>query len=385
MTELDKIWMKHLKELENYVNTYHLIPVGFEDDGNVNIRRWLITQRCAAKKGTLNEERIKLLNKINPYWNGTREEIEKENKKLLLSSNWKSNVPEDYTPIDKYYNNEEDIATCLYYGIFHCEALLESSKHYYIISQLSYFDKYDCFVKIKPFVDPRYLRLMCKIYGYEIYEFVNIRKKWVDTFAILSKEDMSNKLDTMIETLPELKREIICLRYGLKGNKPHSFLEISEKFNISKNTAGNEHARALQSLRRIFTNNNEIIFNTNTLLDDTALSRTRGILYRAGIDTEEKLIKFSKSNMFNGVIKTEVINFLDLLNDRRDLTKIYIDNIGLSDRVCRCLKETKIITISDLKSYEDRGDLLKIKGVGNHTANEISRKLNKYLKDNNLI
>ena len=382
--EKDIKWIKNLKALKDFMEKYNTFPGNCVVHNGYPIGKWLDTQRRSYRKGILSKERIHYLDSINPIWKGDRKE---ENKRLLISSDWKSKVPEGNTPIDEYYKDTDNLFICLYNEIYDCETLLERSYDRYIVNKkLSYFNKYDCFCKIKPFLDPNSLHLMCNIYGFKLNEFVESRKKWVDTFAVLSPEDMHDKMVKMVDKLPQNKRDIVYLRYGLNGNEKHQFHEIAKINNsINKNDPCNINRRTLEYLRQMFTDNDELIFNTGTFLDDPTLTISRGILYRLGITSDSQLSEYIETEKVDPKIKVEIINFLNLLQKRDKLNKVQLIDIGISNRACKCLKYANINTLPDLiKISKDRENLLKIRGIGFYLADEIILKIDTYLEKNNL-
>ena len=88
----DEIWESKYRELKKFRNKYgHASPKKSEDDLNV----WCMTQRTKRRKGSLSEDRINLLDKINFVWDIDEEEWQKkyEDLKLFKEKNGHTNAP----------------------------------------------------------------------------------------------------------------------------------------------------------------------------------------------------------------------------------------------------------------------------------------------------
>jgi len=136
----NELWIQHFKVYKDYVNKYHRLPPthsSFEYKG-LKLGLWVANQVSAHRIGNLPEDRLKMLNDFNPVWNGTREEKEQENKRLLFSSDWRNKVLNGHTPIDVYYS-EEDLYVCLSEGIVDLEGLLQLDTEDYIFKRVFLF------------------------------------------------------------------------------------------------------------------------------------------------------------------------------------------------------------------------------------------------------
>lgn len=59
------------------------------------------------------------------------------------------------------------------------------------------------------------------------------------------------QINQMLEVLTERERELIVLRYGLDGDKPSTLREVSEKFDITIESARHIEVKAMEKIRRI--------------------------------------------------------------------------------------------------------------------------------------
>lgn len=66
-----------------------------------------------------------------------------------------------------------------------------------------------------------------------------------DAYAILQKQ-----LETILHKLPEQKRDVISMRFGLDGNGSHTLNEICSYFNITRDEIRSIEVKALQLLRK---------------------------------------------------------------------------------------------------------------------------------------
>ena len=64
-------------------------------------------------------------------------------------------------------------------------------------------------------------------------------------FTALQREQLMEVLDT----LTEREKQVLCLRYGLNGNRSYTLEEVGEKFNVTRERIRQIEAKALRKLR----------------------------------------------------------------------------------------------------------------------------------------
>ena len=73
----------------------------------------------------------------------------------------------------------------------------------------------------------------------------------MDMTDIVQKNDDTNRVDALLdEVLDEREREIIIMRYGLRGRKEMTQREIGDKLNISRSYISRIEKKSLQKLRK---------------------------------------------------------------------------------------------------------------------------------------
>ena len=73
----------------------------------------------------------------------------------------------------------------------------------------------------------------------------------MDMTDIVQKNDDTNRVDALLdEVLDEREREIIIMRYGLRGRKEMTQREIGDKLNISRSYISRIEKKSIQKLRK---------------------------------------------------------------------------------------------------------------------------------------
>ena len=67
---------------------------------------------------------------------------------------------------------------------------------------------------------------------------------------VATRDSVSRLLEAVEEDLSEQERQVVCLRYGLFGNKIHRQREVAQVTGISRSYVSRIEKRALEKLRR---------------------------------------------------------------------------------------------------------------------------------------
>lgn len=63
-------------------------------------------------------------------------------------------------------------------------------------------------------------------------------------------KDMKENLDKVLNSLPKREKEILELRFGLKGNKPQTLEEIGRKYNVTRERIRQIENKTLEKIRK---------------------------------------------------------------------------------------------------------------------------------------
>lgn len=382
------LWLSNLEIFRKYINEFNKLPTTITVYEGFKLGDWIKNQKYQLNHDKLTDTQIKMLNSVNSFWNGTTDEKNNENKRLLINSDWKSKIDSDKIPIDELYQ-DNDLYLCLRYNILDCESFykLFFNKNN-LLNKLSNTNIYECLSKIIPLFDPSYSRLILAICGNRISEDINETKKIFESFTYCSIAEMKSKINQILGTLTEREEKVICLRYGLHDNKWKSLAEIGTILNLHPERIRQIETRALRKLRNPF--RLKILYITNTVLDHKSLSReTRARLYRDGMDSEIKVREYFEQNhshlrINNYDLYEELKDFLDQLSiDRQihnnkfectDALNMSLEELNLSVRAYNCLRRSGIKTVNELtnKTIED---MYKVRNLGYRSLEEIINKL----------
>ena len=378
--KFEEKFMAKLNLFKEYVEEFHELPTIKTIYKDVQLGQWIQNQKSFLKSGKLPEERIKLLNDVNPFWNASSEEKKIENKRLMLSSDWKSKVPVDNTPIDVLYNGDM-LYKYISQGIYDCETLIK--RNAFLDTQV-----YEVYSKIIS-IDPQYALLLAVIYAYDAEaEGFESTKEFFNNFIFTNKEEMIEKMNKMLESLSSREREVIELRFGLKDGRRMYLDDVGKVLGVTRHRIRQIECKSLRILRRQY--NRKIIEETGTVLDNFT-RKTRMKLYHAGINSIEK-IEYSLENYIitDHEIRAELEKYLAHL-DKKDKTEdlsnkldLTIDEIITDVRSYNCLRRAGINTIGQLKEFcdDDPDRLLKIRNMGKQSAIYVCEKLNELLDTN---
>ncbi len=67
--------------------------------------------------------------------------------------------------------------------------------------------------------------------------------------GITQRETAAQLHDALKRCLTDQERQVVCLRYGLEGNRPHRQREVAELTGISRSYVSRIEKRALEKLR----------------------------------------------------------------------------------------------------------------------------------------
>lgn len=289
----DKLWNENFAHYMDYVNTYHRLPPARAIHKGVAVGGWLRNQINFYKRNELPKEREEKLNAFTMVWISGGDERQKQNKELLLNSEWKSSVPPEHTPIDQFLSGEE-LYRCVRKGIIDCERWADCN--YTAVKP----DKmYECYAISIPYFEKKYARVFYAIIEQEIGDFQSTAAL-IQSFEFSEGNSMSHRIERMLKLLDEREQFVIKMYFGLNDkNKCHTLKEISVKIDTHHDNVRKIRNKALKTLRN--TSALRILYVQPiqvSAIDDLELStRTLNCLKREGISTLEELIDIVENDI----------------------------------------------------------------------------------------
>lgn len=289
----DKLWNENFAHYMDYVNTYHRLPPARAIHKGVAVGGWLRNQINFYKRNELPKEREEKLNAFTMAWISGGDERQKQNKELLLNSEWKSSVPPEHTPIDQFLSDEE-LYRCVRKGIIDCERWADCN--YTAVKP----DKmYKCYAISIPYFEKKYARVFYAIIEQEIGDFQSTAAL-IQSFEFSEGNSMSHRIERMLKLLDEREQFVIKMYFGLNDkNKCHTLKEISVKIDTHHDNVRKIRNKALKTLRN--TSALRILYVQPiqvSAIDDLELStRTLNCLKREGISTLEELIDIVENDI----------------------------------------------------------------------------------------
>ena len=378
-------WLNNLSIFKEYVNTNNCLPTSTTVYKEFNLGSWIRNQIRLINRGEMPDLWLQLLNDVNPYWNGTKEEKEKENKRLMLSFHQKSKVPVGHTPIDEIYDDKDKIFYCISNGVVDYEGLIRNSK----VCRYIKYDAIECLSKVIKYIEPKYVHLFCAIKGIDTSDLDSLKEE-LQKLCVKSREEMIKKMDKMISELTEREQKVIRLRFGLDSDKCLTLQDCTSIFNIEQESIRQIEVKALRKLRHPA--HQKVLYSTNTILDDIDMSRTiKAKLYRLDIHTNDQLRELMMTDI-SEELKESIHCFFypkyNLIED--DIMNVSIDELDLSVRAYNCIRRYMSFkrnnpnpTIGNLMNLiEDPKEFWNIDYLGRKSAEEIIEKLNDFLGTN---
>lgn len=282
----DEAWNENFAHYMDYVNTYHRLPPARAIHNEVAVGGWLRNQINFYKRNELPKEREEKLNAFTMAWISGGNERQKQNKELLLTSEWKSSVPPNHTPIDQFLCGDE-LYRCVRKGIVDCQGWADNN--YTIVKP----DKmHECYAISIPFFDKQYARVFYAIIEQEIGNFQSTAAL-IQSFDFSEGNSMSHRIEKMLNLLDEREQFVMKMYFGLNDkNKCHTLKEISVKIGTHRDSVRKIRNKALKTLRN--TSALRILYAQPiqiSVIGDLELStRTLNCLKREGISTLAELI-----------------------------------------------------------------------------------------------
>lgn len=115
----DARWKEMFHLFKRYVSEKCSFPMMATVYENENLGYWYTNQVSAFKRNLLPADRLGLLNSVSPVWNASLSEKRAEEKRFLLSSNWKKNLLPGDAAIDLVFQGDA-LYSCLKQGIYSC-------------------------------------------------------------------------------------------------------------------------------------------------------------------------------------------------------------------------------------------------------------------------
>lgn len=289
----DKAWDDNFICYMDYVNTYHRLPPARATHNGVAVGGWLRNQINFYKRNELPKEREEQLNAFTRAWISGGKERRKQNQQLLLVSEWKSSVPSNHTPIDKFLSAEE-VYSCIWKGIVDCEGWADSN-----YTKVKPCKMHECYAVSIPFYDKQYAPIFYKIIGQEIGNFQSTAAL-IQSFDFSESDRMGDRIERMLKLLDQRERFIIKMYYGLNEKKKcHTLKEISVKIDTHHDNVRKIRNKALKALRK--SSALSILYAQPiraSVIDDLELSsRTQNCLQKEGIRTLDELIYIVENNI----------------------------------------------------------------------------------------
>lgn len=372
------LWFERFNLLKEYVEEFNKLPSSTTEYREIKIGSWLQNQRVAYKNGKLPEECSQALNDAYPFWNSSLKEVNEGNKNLLINSNWKDKVIEGKVPIDEVFSGDK-LYDYLNMGIYDLETLLNSKG-----AGLDNFIYFKCLSKVIPIINERYAPLLMIIKGQPRSSLTEMGEFFY-SFCVSSAEEMQDKMNKMLESLTEIERDVLRIRYALNVNADHyaTLAEAGRIFNVTSERIGQIEAKAIRKLRnpaRL-----DIIKKAGNILDDASLIDVRPTLYRKGINSIDDIRNLIEDENTSSELKETLKKFIKIYEERNnEQRKINIQNIlnkpldelELSTRSYNCLKRAGYDTVKKVvKVFNDKEKVLKIRNFGIYSINEVEYKL----------
>lgn len=289
----DKSWNENFAYYMDYVNTYHRLPPARAIHKGVAVGGWLRNQINFYKRNELPKEREDKLNAFTMAWISGGDERQKQNKALLLNSEWKNSIPPEHTPIDKFLLGEE-LYRCVRKGIVDCEGWADNN--YTIVKP----DKmHECYAISIPYFEKKYARIFYAIIEQEIGDF-QTTASLIQSFDFSEGNSMGHRIEKMLNLLEERELFVIKMYFGLNDKeKFHTLKEISVKINTHHDNVRKIRNRALKTLRS--TTALRVLYSQPiqvSAIEDLELSvRTKNCLKREGISTLDELVFIVKNDI----------------------------------------------------------------------------------------
>ena len=395
----DELWLQNFELYKDYVEKHHKLPPTnstFEYKG-IKLGLWVANQASMHKSGIMPKVRFQILHSFNSFWNGTKEEKEQENRRLLLDSDWKKEVLKGCVPIDTYYSKKEDLYICLSHGIIDLEKLIDCRKEYSsIIHKLSHYDIDECYSKVLPLFDPYYTRVLSEIMGYRLDETpIEVIKTNLGQFCFNSPEDIESKFNQVMSVLNDREVKVLSLLYKEKM----TLEQVGSIFGLSKERIHSIKNEALRKMRHPYCM--DLLRKTGTELDRIPISSTvRNLLYSYGMRSISDFLLLSKDSEqassiyhIDTLAKIEIQSLSEQLielsfDNLRESVRLYgiwrdfislsnknINDLGLSVRSCNRMRNSGILTLREFYEVSQDKELLKqIPNLGQKSFIEIQSK-----------
>ena len=348
MNKNDLRWLENFDSFKKYINKYNELPEkGIKSNKGVDLHTWYSTQRSLYNKGKLKQERVEKFIKLSSII------LEKSNEEINYAL-FKREVLEnkEYNPNINFLLEHNVIDMHLYHKCI-------NSKKYYLEDIVDKHKGVDCsetlFLNcirtIKAIPNNGYCRLFARIEGTDLVElYLEDKKKFVNDYCTIlcqfykDYESILGKLN-----LPERKKDIIDMYYGLSTGKWCSVKEISIRYKVSSGYVSDCVRSCLHKFYGVITyykNNKlwaysdgnvktDIDFYKADLMCVTVLPMKYNLVFRRrGINSFEELhtylIKNKKndSSMIDGMLRIRGIG-LKAAREIVDITK----KLGIYEKV----------------------------------------------------
>lgn len=173
--------------------------------------------------------------------------------------------------------------------------------------------------------------------------------------------DKTKIKETIDNSLSDVERQVLKLRFGLKDGTMHTLKEIGEIKEVSKERISQIEKRAFFKLIRKFR------FSNNLMIEEqTEKAFIKKYFEYHGIFADEK-----QTELDSKVLRTlqSILDAKDNIQTNKN-DNIDIGELNLSVRCFNCLKRSGINNVNDIVDLELR-DFLKIKSIGKLQCDEI--------------
>ncbi len=257
----DERWTEHFNIYKEYVTEHSKFPVSTVVYRGNNTGQWFHNQIAAFKNGTMPQDRLKKMDEFNPNWRGSRETLQDENKRLMLSSNWQQKLRTKDVPIDRVFSSD-DLYDCLSHEIYSCrdyfeyfekhcsrEVWRESVKQAkWNPSLFSLEHRLEVFETAFPNLDFSSFNIYFALSGNldgSFTSFYDAASFYSSHSPFHTADDMCSTFNHILDTLGEKEAVLLVSKYS-RGMSLRSIAEEQENLSYMNNTI---EARAVRKLR----------------------------------------------------------------------------------------------------------------------------------------
>lgn len=237
------LWQRNFETFKEYVHKKGCFPTLKTVYKDVQVGKWIASQRRKYKDGLLKPAKVNLLNEFNPCWLHSDIKSFEYLVDYINTSNefWKENTPVGKTPLQNALSTEM-LFECITHGIYDCETYIEK---YHLKAKAYDINLYRCYAKILN-IGANYLILLSKFKG---VKFCSDVISWYNSQGFSSGEELEQEIQRYMEPLKPKEVQILLLRSGFDVEQPLTLQEIGDIYDTSRATIHYEEKVALEKMR----------------------------------------------------------------------------------------------------------------------------------------